>query len=84
VLFQVAAAGKSYDEMHGDGGVMTQVFGAIFLDRLMQLSGHNKGQLFIIEFDPAYMKALFDVGDNQGRNGTEWVKVPPIYKEMDQ
>ena len=48
VMFKVQADGQSYDEMHGDGGVMTQVFGAVFLDRLMHLSHHPKGQLYII------------------------------------
>jgi Patatin-like phospholipase len=47
VLFQVEAEGKMYDEMHGDGGVMTQVFGAIFLERLMELTGH-KGACYLI------------------------------------
>jgi hypothetical protein len=47
VLFQVEAEGKQYDEMHGDGGVMTQVFGAIFLERLMELTG-DKGGCYLI------------------------------------
>jgi hypothetical protein len=147
VLFKVEADGKPYDEMHGDGGVMTQVFGAAFLDRLMRLSNHPKGQLYIIrneciaadwnavkpqvlaiagrtvgtliktqglgdlyrlfvvsqlrgmdfnlatipdsfdvesetEFDPAYMKALYQLGYDQASNGTEWMKSPPGYKTM--
>jgi hypothetical protein len=147
VIFNVEAGGQPYDEMHGDGGVMTQVFGALFLDRLMQLSQHSKGQLFIIrneciapdwegvkphlipvsgrtvgtliktqgigdlyrlfivsqlrgmdfnvasipesfdmkskgEFDPDYMKALFEIGYNQARNGTEWMKAPPAYEDV--
>jgi hypothetical protein len=149
VLFKVQVGGQSYDEMHGDGGVMTQVFGAVFLDRLMHLSNHPKGQLFIIrnecispnwdavkpqvlaiagrtigtliktqglgdlyrlfvvsqvrgmdfnlaaipesfdmksegEFDPAYMKALFELGYGQASNGTEWMKSPPGYNAMIQ
>jgi hypothetical protein len=49
VLFKVEVGGTNYDEMHGDGGVTTQVFGAIFLERLMELSGHtNQGRFFVI------------------------------------
>jgi predicted patatin/cPLA2 family phospholipase len=149
VLFQVEAGGRQYDEMHGDGGVMTQVFGAVFLEQLTKLSGHRNGRLFVIRnecmapewkavkprvlpiagrtvgtlvktqgmadlywlytvsqitgtdynlasipesfdvkaktlFDPDYMKALFNFGYNQARNGTEWVKTPPLYKQMEQ
>lgn len=149
VSFKVEAGGKPYDEMHGDGGVMTQVFGAVFLDRLMRLSDHPKGQLYIIrnectaadwssvkpqvlaiagrtvgtliktqglgdlyrlfivsqmrgmdfnlatipdsftvipetEFDPAYMKALYELGYDQASNGKEWMKSPPGYKTMMQ
>jgi predicted patatin/cPLA2 family phospholipase len=147
VLFQVEADGKQYDEMHGDGGVMTQVFGAIFLERLMKLTGH-KGQCYVIrnectvsewepvkprflpiagrtvgtlvktqgigdlyraflvsqaagidfnlasipesfdmkpksEFDPEYMTALFDLGYNQARDGTAWMKAPPNYEVLE-
>jgi Patatin-like phospholipase len=149
VLVQVEAGGRQYDEMHGDGGVMTQVFGAVFLEQLTEMSGHRNGRLYIIRnecmapewkavkprvlpiagrtvatliktqgmadlywlytvsqitgtdynlasippsfdlkskalFDPDYMKALFDVGYNQARNGTEWSKTPPIYKQIEQ
>ncbi|HTR42423.1 MAG TPA: patatin-like phospholipase family protein [Pseudomonadales bacterium] len=48
VMFKVQVDDKSYDEMDVDGGVMTQVFGAVFLDRLMHLSHHMKGELYII------------------------------------
>jgi predicted patatin/cPLA2 family phospholipase len=48
VIFNVEVGGTNYDEMHGDGGVTTQVFGAIFLDRLMELSGRTQGRFFVI------------------------------------
>jgi hypothetical protein len=32
-------------------------------------------------FDPAYMKALFELGETMAKNGTEWSKVPPGYSE---
>jgi hypothetical protein len=148
VLFQVEADGKSYDEMHADGGVMTQVFGALFLDRLRNLAGGREGRFYLIrneriaadweaikpslipiasrtvatmiktqgfgdiyrnyfviragqmdfnlasipesfehekkgEFDPAFMQALFELGYDQARNGSAWVKVPPGYGALD-
>jgi predicted patatin/cPLA2 family phospholipase len=48
VMFNVEVGGTNYDEMHADGGVTTQVFGAIFLDRLMELSGRKDGRFYII------------------------------------
>lgn len=143
VLFDVEAEGRTYQEMHGDGGCMTQVFGFYFLSRLQELSGRSGGRLFVIrnqvlashweqvspeliriggravsllmrnqgmgdlyraylvaaetgldfhlayvpgsfefpnrkgEFDPAYMKALFDVGFDAAKSGTVWFKQPP-------
>jgi hypothetical protein len=47
-MFKVQVDGTNYDEMHADGGVTTQVFGAIFLDRLIELSGHKQGRFFLI------------------------------------
>ena len=47
-FFKVEADGRRFDEMHGDGGVTTQVFGFIFLDRLMRLSGRKEGNLFVL------------------------------------
>ena len=148
VRFEVEADGKSYDELHADGGVMTQVFGAAFLDRLMALSDVHQGQFYLIrnecispewapvkprllsiagrsigtvikmqglgdvyrlflvsqsagtdfhfasipddfdmkkkgEFDPVYMKALFDIGFQEAARGTEWKDVPPSYKAIE-
>jgi hypothetical protein len=48
VFFEVEADGKRYQEMHADGGCMTQVFGFVFLSRMMQLSGRTNGQLFVL------------------------------------
>ena len=143
VFFDVEAGGRTYQEMHCDGGCMTQVFGFYFLSRLQALSGRNDARLFVIrneilashweqvspelvriggravslllrnqgigdlyrsyliaqetgldfdltyipgsfefpnrvgEFDPRYMKALFDVGYASARAGTVWLKEPP-------
>lgn len=33
-------------------------------------------------FDPHYMRALFEVGYQLGRNGYPWAKVPPGYREL--
>ena len=30
------------------------------------------------DFDPAYMKAVFDYGYRKGRNGIAWHKAPPV------
>jgi len=48
VYIEVEAEGKSYDEMHVDGGVTTQVFGALVLSQLSRLSGQDGGQIFLI------------------------------------
>jgi hypothetical protein len=48
VRFEVQAHGQIYDELHADGGVMTQVFGAALLDRLMVLSGTHQGKFYLI------------------------------------
>ena len=48
VYFDVEAGGKRFDEMHADGGVMTQVFGAMFLTRLKDITGARQGQLYLI------------------------------------
>jgi hypothetical protein len=142
VYFNVEAGGKKFDEMHADGGVMTQVFGPVFLRRLMVLSGRKEGRFFLIrnaqllpqcqavqprlagiaarsvnsmikaqgfgdlfrtyaaaqagnldfnlasitsspeaartsQFDPAFMRELFDTARKQARAGYPWVKVPP-------
>jgi hypothetical protein len=145
VRIEVEADGQRYDELHADGGVMTQVFGTFFLDRLMVVSGQDEGRLFLVrnevihpewkavkprifsvagrsigtliktqglgdiyrnflvaktagmdfnyasipfsfnmkhegEFDPVYMKALFDIGFEEGRTGSAWKKTPPAYR----
>lgn len=149
VMFKVEADGKKYDEMHGDGGVMTQVFGAVFLDRLMRLSKRPKGELYVVrnecispdwkavkpqvlpiagrtvgtliktqglgdlyrlyiisqlrgmdfnlatipesfdvqpetEFDPNYMKALYQLGYDKALKGTAWTNSPPGYSTIMQ
>jgi predicted acylesterase/phospholipase RssA len=48
VFFDVVAEGKRYDEMHADGGVMTQVFGAAFLNRLMKMDQVTEGRLYVV------------------------------------
>jgi hypothetical protein len=142
VYFDVEAGGKYFDEMHADGGVMTQMFGAMFLSRLMGMARASEGRLYFVrnaqlrpdwkavqpklvsiagrtvstlidtqgfgdlyrayliaqankldfnlaavpsdfevpregEFDPAFMRALFDQGYQQARGGFPWNKVPP-------
>ena len=47
-FFEVEADGRRYQEMHGDGGVMTQVFGFIFLPRLLALSGRSEGRMYLL------------------------------------
>jgi hypothetical protein len=32
-------------------------------------------------FDPAYMKALFELGESTAKNGISWSKVPPGFTE---
>jgi hypothetical protein len=34
-------------------------------------------------FDPDYMKALFDIGHKQGRNGIPWSRKPPVLQDVD-
>jgi len=48
VYFDVEAGGQRFDEMHADGGVMTQVFGPTFLARLMKLSGRTEGRAYVV------------------------------------
>lgn len=48
VRFEVEADGQTYNELHVDGGVLSQVFGMGLLGKLMQLSGRNQGQLFVL------------------------------------
>jgi len=31
------------------------------------------------DFDPIYMQKLYDVGYNQAKSGTAWIKTPPDY-----
>ena len=48
VYFDVEAGGKRFDEMHADGGVMSQVFGAMFLGRLKEMTGASEGRLYLV------------------------------------
>jgi len=48
VFFDVEVEGKRFTEMHGDGGCMAQVFGFVFLNRLMELSGKSEGRMFVL------------------------------------
>ncbi|MGO8926704.1 MAG: patatin-like phospholipase family protein [Limisphaerales bacterium] len=147
VYFDVEAGGKRFDEMHADGGVMSQVFGAMFLGRLKELTGAREGRLYLVrnaqlrpqwkavqpkvvsiagrtvstliitqgfgdlyraylaaqagevdfnlaaipadfdvpregEFDPVFMRALFDRGYEQARGGFPWAQVPPGFEAM--
>ncbi len=48
VYFDVEANGQHYDEMHADGGVMNQVFGAAILSHLAEKSGIKHSRLFVL------------------------------------
>jgi len=48
VYFEVEYEGRKYDEMHSDGGCMTQVFGAGLLARVMKLGNRKAGNLYLI------------------------------------
>jgi len=48
VYFKVEADGRTFDEMHADGGVMSQVFGAMFLGRMEALTGATEGRFYLI------------------------------------
>ena len=147
VYFDVEVDGRHFDEMHADGGVMSQVFGAMFLGRLKEMRGASEGRLYLVrnsqlrpewkavqpklvsiagrtvstlivtqgfgdlyraylaaqagnmdfnlaaiprdfdvpregEFDPVFMRALFDRGYEQARGGYPWAKVPPGFESM--
>jgi hypothetical protein len=59
VYFDVESNGVKYDEMHADGGCMTQVFGAGFLTRVMDMAKVKKGDLYLIRnahLDPDWKK----------------------------
>jgi hypothetical protein len=146
VLIQVEADGEKYDEMHVDGGTVSQVFSyppSLNIQKLMedQQLKHREVKIYVIrnsmisptwvsvapripaiaqrsigvlirfqgvgdvnqiymrakrdnidfnlafipptfdmkaneEFDPVFMRALFDVGYQLGREGYDWKKVP--------
>ncbi len=48
VYFTMEAGGREFDEMHCDGGVITQVFGAAFLAEVEQRSGKQHSRLYVI------------------------------------
>jgi hypothetical protein len=48
VTFDVVSNGVRYDEMHADGGLMSQVFGFTFLYRLMAASGRTDARMFVL------------------------------------
>ena len=148
VMIEVEANGKTYDEMHVDGGTASQVFlypastdwrklldifgvketpqayvirnsrfrpdYTIVERSIFQIAAHSIdsllrnqgiGDLYRIynecrrdgidfrmtaipddfdaqptePFDPVYMKKLFDVGYEAGKNGTAWSDLPPYY-----
>jgi len=59
VYIDVESGGQKYDEMHSDGGCMTQVFGASFLARVMALAKCIRGSLYLIRnahLDPDWVK----------------------------
>jgi len=150
VLFEVENGGKRYDELHVDGGVMAQVFGAGMLladasqyksgtafdffrirngrlepayavtkrkisaiagrsiETLMKVQGASdvlrlwmftragggdfhfvamphEFQMELKEtFDQEYMKALFEVGHQQGVNGIPWEQAPPGLSDLNR
>ena len=143
VFFDVEAGGRSYQEMHCDGGCMTQVFGFVFLSRVRELSGRSAATLYVVrneilsatwedvrpelvpigarainlllrnqgvgdlyraylvsletgldfqlsyipdgfsysnrhgQFDPGYMKALYDLGFDRAVSGEAWTRSAP-------
>lgn len=142
VLLDVEAGGQRYEEMHVDGGVITQVFGPAFLATLVDLTHAPGGSIHLIrnsrlasewsgvparlrdiggkslstitkaqgvgdlirayavardtglefrftgipaefdmkqenDFDPVYMRALFDIGYQRAKEGSAWASVPP-------
>ncbi len=48
VYFDVEADGRRFNEMHADGGVMSQVFGFAFLAQLMDMSGRRDGRMYVL------------------------------------
>jgi hypothetical protein len=48
VTFDVEADGRRFDEMHADGGLMSQVFGFSALYRLMVASGRTDARMFVL------------------------------------
>jgi Patatin-like phospholipase len=84
--FEVEADGRRFYEMHGDGGVTTQVFGFIFLSRLMTLTGRSEGRMFVLRDElvtPAWAKVKPTVLHLAGRAIDSLVKyqgVGDIYR----
>jgi len=48
VYFSTEANGQTFDEMHCDGGVITQVFGAAFLAEIEERAGKRNGELYVV------------------------------------
>lgn len=48
VTFHVEADGQPYDEIHADGGLITQVFGFGYIYRLMAASDRKDGRMFVL------------------------------------
>jgi len=69
VLFRVIAEGKEYDEMHVDGGTITQVFG------IYGLLEHMQGAAEVSGLDPAKVKAkLYIIRNGYASSRYEQVK----------
>jgi Patatin-like phospholipase len=77
VYFDVEAAGKRYDEMHADGGVLTQVFGTAFLSRLTEHSGRHQGRLFLVrnaQLHPEWQSVQPKLSSIAGRSVSTMIK----------
>lgn len=48
VMIDAEARGRIYQEMHVDGGMVTQVFGFAILGHLMDMSGRRDGRIFLL------------------------------------
>lgn len=48
VYFTMEADGREFDEMHCDGGVVTQIFGAAFLAEIEEQSGKKNSRLYVV------------------------------------
>lgn len=85
IFIEVVADGKKYDEMHVDGGVMTQVFGIKFLRYLADTwrrAGYTvRGRVYIIRngrIDPEWDSVDPKIVDIGGRSISTMIKVQGV------